>query len=87
MLTCTARIVITMLFRRAGDMGGSTNVMLHSVEIARAAGIDLWKDVLSQDEFNALSHHLPVIVNMRPFGTYSMVDVDGAGGLPTVVNE
>ena len=68
-------------------MGGSTNVMLHSVEIARAAGIDLWKDVLSQDEFNALSHHLPVIVNMRPFGTYSMVDVDGAGGLPTVVNE
>jgi dihydroxy-acid dehydratase len=68
-------------------MGGSTNVMLHSVEIARAAGIDLWKDVLNQDEFNALSHLLPVIVNMRPFGTYSMVDVDGAGGLPTVVNE
>jgi dihydroxy-acid dehydratase len=68
-------------------MGGSTNVMLHSVEIARAAGIDLWTDVLSQDEFNALSHVLPVIVNMRPFGTYSMVDVDDAGGLPTVVNE
>jgi dihydroxy-acid dehydratase len=68
-------------------MGGSTNVMLHSVEIARAAGIDLWNDVLSQDEFNALSHRLPVIVNMRPFGEYSMVDVDSAGGLPTVVNE
>jgi len=68
-------------------MGGSTNVMLHSVEIARAAGIDLWKDVLSQDEFNKLSHVLPVIVNMRPFGAYSMVDVDGAGGLPTIVNE
>jgi dihydroxy-acid dehydratase len=68
-------------------MGGSTNVMLHSVEIARAAGIDLWKDVLGQDEFNALSHRLPVIVNMRPFGAYSMVDVDDAGGLPTVVNE
>jgi dihydroxy-acid dehydratase len=68
-------------------MGGSTNVMLHSVEIARAAGFDLWKDVLSQDEFNSLSRHLPVIVNMRPFGTYSMVDVDAAGGLATVVNE
>jgi dihydroxy-acid dehydratase len=68
-------------------MGGSTNVMLHSVEIARAAGLDLWNDVLSQDEFNALSHVLPVIVNMRPFGAYSMVDVDDAGGLPTVVNE
>jgi dihydroxy-acid dehydratase len=68
-------------------MGGSTNVMLHSVEIARAAGINLWKDVLSQDEFNELSHRLPVIVNMRPFGAYSMVDVDAAGGLPTIVSE
>ena len=68
-------------------MGGSTNVMLHSVEIARAAGLNLWKDVISQDEFNELSHKLPVIVNMRPFGEYSMVDVDASGGLPTVVNE
>jgi len=68
-------------------MGGSTNVMLHSVEIARAAGYDLWRDVLSQDEFNALSRRLPVIVNMRPFGAFSMVDVDAAGGLPSVVQE
>ncbi|NNN07607.1 MAG: dihydroxy-acid dehydratase [Acidimicrobiaceae bacterium] len=68
-------------------MGGSTNVMLHSVEIARAAGFDLWNDVLSQDEFNALSRRVPVIVNMRPFGAYSMVDVDAAGGLAAVVNE
>ena len=68
-------------------MGGSTNVMLHSVEIARAAGIDFWNDVLSQDEFNDLSRRVPVIVNMRPFGAYSMVDIDESGGLPTVVNE
>ena len=68
-------------------MGGSTNVMLHSVEIARAAGFDLWTEVMSQDEFNELSRRVPVIVNMRPFGTYSMVDVDAAGGLATVVNE
>lgn len=68
-------------------MGGSTNVMLHSVEIARAAGIDLWTEVLSQDEFNELSHRLPVIVNMRPFGEFSMVDVESSGGLPTVVSE
>jgi len=68
-------------------MGGSTNVMLHSVEIARAAGLDLWTDVLSQDAFNELSHRLPVIVNMRPFGEFSMVDVEASGGLPSVVNE
>lgn len=68
-------------------MGGSTNVMLHSVEIARAAGLDLWRDVMSQQEFNDLSRRLPVIVNMRPFGAYSMVDVEQSGGLPTVVAE
>ena len=68
-------------------MGGSTNVVLHSVEIARAAGIDLWDEVLSQAEFNELSRRVPVIVNMRPFGRYSMVDVDAEGGLPTIVSE
>jgi dihydroxy-acid dehydratase len=68
-------------------MGGSTNVALHSVEIARAAGLDLWDDVLSQSEFNALSRRLPVLVNMRPFGFYSMVDVDAKGGLQVIVKE
>jgi dihydroxy-acid dehydratase len=68
-------------------MGGSTNVALHSVEIARAAGIDLWEQVMSQSEFNALSHRLPVLVNMRPFGYYSMVDVEARGGLPVIVKE
>jgi dihydroxy-acid dehydratase len=68
-------------------MGGSTNVALHSVEIARAAGIDLWAEVLTQPEFNALAHRLPVLVNMRPFGYYSMVDVDARGGLQVIVKE
>jgi dihydroxy-acid dehydratase len=68
-------------------MGGSTNVALHSVEIARAAGIDLWGEVLSQDDFNDLARRLPVLVNMRPFGDYSMVDVDAKGGLQVIVNE
>jgi dihydroxy-acid dehydratase len=68
-------------------MGGSTNVALHAVEIARAAGIDLWKDVLSQKEFNALSRRVPVLVNTRPFGVYSMVDVDANGGLQVIVKE
>jgi dihydroxy-acid dehydratase len=68
-------------------MGGSTNVLLHSVEIARAAGLDLWGDVLSQDDFNELARRLPVLVNMRPFGAYSMVDVDEKGGLQVIANE
>jgi len=69
------------------SMGGSTNVMLHSVEIARAAGIDLWSDVLSQAEFNDLSRRVPVLVNMRPFGYYSMVDIETRGGLPVIVSD
>jgi hypothetical protein len=68
-------------------MGGSTNVVLHGPEIARAAGFDLWDDVLSQQEFNELSHRLPVLVNMRPFGEYSMVDVDAIGGVAVIVKE
>ncbi len=71
----------------ATAMGGSTNVLLHSVEIARAAGIDLWEDVLSQDDFNQLARRLPVLVNLRPFGDYSMVDVDDKGGLQVIVQE
>ncbi len=68
-------------------MGGSTNVVLHGPEIARAAGLDFWNDVLSQQEFNQLSRDLPVLVNMRPFGAYSMVDVDAIGGIAVIVQE
>jgi dihydroxy-acid dehydratase len=68
-------------------MGGSTNVALHSVEIARAAGIDFWNEVISQHEFNALSRRVPVLVNARPFGFYSMVDIEAKGGLHAIVKE
>ena len=68
-------------------MGGSTNVVLHAPELARAAGINFWREVVSQEEFNRLSRTLPVLINARPFGRYSMVDVDGNGGLPVIVRE
>jgi dihydroxy-acid dehydratase len=68
-------------------MGGSTNVALHVVEIARAAGLDFWTQVMSQKEFNDLSHRLPVVVNMRPFGLYAMLDLDAVGGVQVVVKE
>ncbi|MHA6616620.1 dihydroxy-acid dehydratase domain-containing protein [Pseudonocardia sp. DLS-67] len=68
-------------------MGGSTNVVLHAPEIARAAGIDFWDQVMSQEEFNRLSRAVPVLINARPFGKYSMVDIDAVGGLPVVVRE
>jgi dihydroxy-acid dehydratase len=42
---------------------------------------------MSQQEFNDLARRLPVLVNMRPFGAYSMMDVDARGGLQVVVKE
>ena len=68
-------------------MGGSTNVVLHAPELARAAGIDYWSEVITQDEFNRVSRTLPVLLNARPFGRYSMVDIDAKGGLPVIVRE
>ena len=68
-------------------MGGSTNVVLHGPELARAAGIDFWHEVISQEDFNQASRTLPVLVNARPFGRYSMVDIDAKGGLPVIVRE
>jgi dihydroxy-acid dehydratase len=68
-------------------LGGSTNVTLHSVEIARAAGLDLWQDVLSQSDFNALTRRVPVLVDARPFGRYYMADIDAQGGLQVIVKE
>src|SRR5256884_8564712 len=68
-------------------MGGSTNVVLHAPELARAAGLDFWRDVITQEEFNRVSRSLPVLVNARPFGRYSMVDIDVKGGLPVIVRE
>src|ERR1039457_513105 len=68
-------------------MGGSTNVVLHGPELARAAGIDFWHEVISQEDFNKASRTLPVLINARPFGRYSMVDIDAKGGLPVIVRE
>jgi dihydroxy-acid dehydratase len=68
-------------------MGGSTNVVLHAPELARAAGLDFWREAITQDEFNRVSRTLPVLVNARPFGRYSMVDIDAQGGLPVIVRE
>lgn len=68
-------------------LGGSTNVILHSVEIARAAGIDLWNDVITEAEFNDLSRRVPVVADVRPFGRFYMEDIDAKGGLQVVVKD
>jgi dihydroxy-acid dehydratase len=70
-------------------IGGSTNVTLHAPEIARAAGFaDFWKDVMTPEEFNHLSQYVvPVLTDARPYGKYSMVDIDQVGGVQVIVRE
>ena len=70
-------------------VGGSTNVMLHAPEIARAAGYTNFSaDVMSAEEFNHLSTNVvPVIVDARPFGRFSMVDIDARGGIQVFVKD
>ena len=70
-------------------VGGSTNVTLHAPEIARAAGYaDFWREIMTPEEFNHLSQHVvPVLTNARPYGKYSMVDIDRVGGVQVIVRE
>ena len=70
-------------------IGGSTNVTLHAPEIARAAGYaDFWKDIMTPEEFNHLSQHVvPVLTDARPYGKYSMTDIDRVGGVQVIVRE
>jgi len=55
--------------------GGSTNLVLHLLAIAREAGIPL--DI---DDFDRVSNRTPIIADLKPGGRYTAVDVDRAGG-------
>ena len=73
----------------AMSIGGSTNVMLHAPELARAAGYKSFsEDIMSPDEFNYLSEKVvPVLVDARPFGKFSMVDIDNEGGVQVFIKD
>lgn len=73
----------------AMSVGGSTNVLLHAPELSRAAGYKSFsEDIMSPEEFNYLSEKvIPVVINARPFGSYSMVDIDSKGGVQVIVKE
>lgn len=62
-------------------IGGSTNVVLHLLAIARRLEVPL-----SLDDFDTLASRLPMIVNLMPAGTYLMEDLFYAGGLNTVIS-
>jgi len=63
-------------------IGGSTNAPIHINAIARHIGVEL--DV---KDWQKVGHHVPLLVNLQPAGTYLGEDYQHAGGVPAVVNE
>ncbi len=60
----------------AAATGGSTNIILHFMAMAREAGVDL-----ELDDFNPISDNTPIIADLKPSGEYTAVDVYNAGGI------
>ncbi|OUW32312.1 MAG: hypothetical protein CBD32_05525 [Actinobacteria bacterium TMED172] len=63
-------------------MGGSTNMYLHLLAIARDAEVDL-----TIDHIQAIGERVPLIANLQPHGPYSMVALHELGGVPIVMKE
>jgi dihydroxy-acid dehydratase len=61
----------------AASTGGSTNVVLHLLALAREAGVPL-----TIDDFDEISARTPLIGDLRPGGRYVALDMDRAGGTP-----
>ena len=55
--------------------GGSTNLVLHLLALAREANVPL--DI---DDFDRVSERTPIVADLKPGGRYTAVDLDRAGG-------
>ena len=65
----------------AGAMsGGSTNIVLHLLAVARELGVPL-----SIDEFDRISEATPLLCDLQPGGRYVATDLYEAGGVPLVI--
>ncbi len=63
-------------------IGGSTNAPIHLNAIARHLGVKL-----DNDDWQAIGHKIPLLVNLQPAGEYLGEDYHHAGGVPAVVAE
>ena len=63
-------------------MGGSTNMYLHLLAIAREAGVPIGIERIQQ-----VGERVPLISNLQPHGPYAMVSLHEIGGVPVVMKE
>ena len=79
-----ARILAAGSFRNAlvtyMALGGSTNAAVHTIAIARRAGV-----ALSLADMDAVARDIPVLANLFPSGEHLMEEFFFAGGLPALL--
>jgi dihydroxy-acid dehydratase len=63
-------------------IGGSTNAVLHLLALAKETGVKL-----TLNDFERIRKRTPHIADMRPGGSYVMLDLDKVGGIPVIVKE
>ena len=61
-------------------VGGSTNMVLHMIAMAKEVYVDI-----SFDTFDRLSRETPTLVKLAPSGPWGVTDLGSAGGVPAVM--
>ena len=61
-------------------VGGSTNMVLHMIAMAKEAGVEV-----SFDTWDRLSRETPTLVKLAPSGPWGVTDLGEAGGTPAVM--
>lgn len=61
-------------------LGGSTNVVLHLLAIAKSVGVKL-----SLKDFQKVNDKVPLLADLKPSGKYLMEDLDAIGGVPAIL--
>jgi dihydroxy-acid dehydratase len=64
----------------AAMSGGSTNVVLHLLAVAREAGVEL-----TIDDFDRIAWSTPLLCDLKPGGQFVATDLYRAGGVPLVI--
>lgn len=61
-------------------LGGSTNLILHFLAIAKAAKVNF-----TLQDFQKISDKTPLLADLKPSGKYMMEDLDDIGGVPSIM--
>ncbi|WP_259288498.1 dihydroxy-acid dehydratase [Candidatus Karelsulcia muelleri] len=61
-------------------LGGSTNLVIHILAIAKTANLDL-----KLNEIKNINNNVPIIANLKPSGDFLMEDIQSMGGIPIII--